>query len=180
MFVTADSQPRGWKSFLLSWFAGFLRKHLPAYQFCFCRVHARVGLGFVLRKTISGEKFAAPLCNWLLQFSPPLPRLSLFSGGMAQLPEAIVYALFLLATVFIGGLTGFQFSQSSQIQRGDFAETSGKTYSFDLIGSAFRRIGSEYFSWFRNWESSGLLFALAVINVVLGILANFKENLIEN
>ena len=61
---------------------------------------------------------------------------SLFSGGMADLPEATVYTVFLLAIVLIGGLTGFQFAQSSQVQSGNFAETSGKTYSFDLIGSA--------------------------------------------
>ena len=70
---------------------------------------------------------------------------ALFSEGMAKLPEAIAYASFLLATVLIGGLTGFQFSQSSQLQRGNFAATSGKTYSFDLIGSAFGALAVSIF-----------------------------------
>lgn len=61
---------------------------------------------------------------------------SLFSSGMAERSAALVYSLFLLSTIFIGVLTGFQFTQASLNRSGNFAEASGKTYSYDLIGSA--------------------------------------------
>lgn len=61
---------------------------------------------------------------------------SLFSSAMAELPLAFVYSLFLAATVLIGALTGFQFAQASLIGLGNYSEISGKTYSYDLFGSA--------------------------------------------
>lgn len=61
---------------------------------------------------------------------------SLFSSAMAGLTPVFVYSLYLAATVLIGGLTGFQFARASLINSGNYAEVSGKTYSFDLFGSA--------------------------------------------
>lgn len=62
--------------------------------------------------------------------------IALLSSGMADLAPTVVYLLYLAATVLIGLLTGFQFAQASQDQTGNYAEISGKTYSFDLVGSA--------------------------------------------
>jgi len=82
------------------------------------------------------EKNYLPQTQLLTGIFAAIASVSLFSGAMANLSQAFVYVLFLLATVLIGGLTGFQFAQSGQIRGGSFAEISGKTYSFDLIGSA--------------------------------------------
>jgi len=60
----------------------------------------------------------------------------LFSSGMKELPPALIYTLYLVTIIVAGSLTGFQFYQASQTLKGSFAETSGKTYSFDLFGSA--------------------------------------------
>jgi len=62
--------------------------------------------------------------------------LLLFSGQMAERAPTIVYSLYLGATFLIGGLTGFQFTQVSVGSTGNYAEISGKTYSYDLFGSA--------------------------------------------
>ena len=60
----------------------------------------------------------------------------LFSPEMAERTPSIVYSLYLAATVVIGGLTGFQFAQASQIRNGSYAQISGRTYSYDSFGSA--------------------------------------------
>jgi predicted membrane-bound spermidine synthase len=61
---------------------------------------------------------------------------TLFSSKMAEWNAWSIYFLYLAAILLIGGLTGFQFVQVSHKNAGSYAEISGKTYSYDLAGSA--------------------------------------------
>jgi spermidine synthase len=84
---------------------------------------------------------------------------SLFSSGMAELPPALVYLLYLAATVVMGLFTGFQFSQVSQNRTGNYAEVSGKTYSYDLVGSALGAFVVSIF-WCQGWVLLRLYWSL--------------------
>ena len=172
MFVTGFSAS-GLEILLLFGLQVFFGNIYLLTSFVFAGFMLGLGLGSFYGKQFQ-EKNLLPLVQLVIAVFAAITGLSLFSGGMAQLPEAIVYALFLLATVFIGGLTGFQFSQSSQIQRGDFAETSGKTYSFDLIGSAFGALAVSIFL-VPKLGIVGSAFCIAVINVVLGFWLILKK-----
>ena len=55
---------------------------------------------------------------------------------MAEWNAWSIYLIYLAAILLIGGLTGFQFVQVSQKNAGSYTEISGKTYSYDLAGSA--------------------------------------------
>ena len=61
---------------------------------------------------------------------------TLFSSKMAEWNAWSIYLIYLAAILLIGGLTGFQFVQVSQKNAGSYTEISGKTYSYDLAGSA--------------------------------------------
>jgi hypothetical protein len=76
------------------------------------------------------------LTQLLIAIFSSLAAAFLFSANMAELSPPLVFTLYLLAIILIGGLTGFQFSRVSQNRKGSYAEISGKTYSYDLIGSA--------------------------------------------
>jgi len=99
---------------------------------------------------------------------------SLFSNGMANLPEAIVYFLFLVATVLIGGLTGFQFAQVSRNQHENYAEISGKTYSYDLAGSAFGALAISIYL-VPVWGIVSSVIGLALMNILFGIWLTFRK-----
>ncbi|HEX7583450.1 MAG TPA: hypothetical protein VF373_02075, partial [Prolixibacteraceae bacterium] len=60
----------------------------------------------------------------------------LCSPAINGLPQAVVYSFFFAAILLVGLLTGFQFTQASLYRVGRYGEISGKTYSFDLFGSA--------------------------------------------
>lgn len=99
---------------------------------------------------------------------------SLFSPEMADLAPAIVYSLFLAATVLIGGLTGFQFTQASLIRTGSYADISGKTYSYDLIGSAMGALATAIFLVPKLGIVTSVLI-LSFFNLVFGIWLILKK-----
>jgi spermidine synthase len=135
MFVTGFSAS-GMEILLLFGLQVFFGNIYLLTSFVFAGFMLGLGLGSFYGKQFQ-EKNLLALTQIAIAFFAAVAGFALFSEGMAQLPETIVYASFLLATVLTGGLTGFQFAQSSQLQSGNFAGISGKTYSFDLIGSAF-------------------------------------------
>lgn len=143
MFVTGFSAS-GMEILLLFGLQVFFGNIYLLTSFVFAGFMLGLGLGSFYGKQFQEKNLLAVTQTAIAVFAT-VAGFSLFSGGMAKLPETIIYALFLLATVLIGGLTGFQFAQSSQAQSGDFAETSGKTYSFDLIGSAFGALAVSIF-----------------------------------
>ncbi|MFY9153916.1 MAG: hypothetical protein WAO52_17985 [Prolixibacteraceae bacterium] len=92
----------------------------------------------------------------------------LFTPEVAGRSPAMVYSLFLLSTILIGGLTGFQFTQVSLNRSGNFADVSGKTYSYDLIGSAMGALAVSIFFVPRFGILTSIL-AISFLNFVFGI-----------
>jgi len=92
----------------------------------------------------------------------------LFSPEMAERTSWLVYSLYLTATAVIGGLTGFQFAQASQIRNGSYAEISGKTYSYDSIGSA---LGAFVVAIFLvpKFGTIASVFIIGILNLAFGI-----------
>jgi len=86
-------------------------------------------------KSSSGKKYIS-FTQVLISIFAFGSGLLLFSEQMAERAPSIVYSLYLGATFLIGGLTGFQFTQVSIGRTGSYADISGKTYSYDLFGSA--------------------------------------------
>jgi len=163
MFVTGFSAS-GMEVLLLFGLQVFFGNIYLLTSFVFAGFMLGLGPGSFFGKQFQ-EKNLLALTQTAIAVFAAVAGLSLFSGGMAKLPEVIVYALFLLATVLISGLTGFQFAQSSQIQRGNFAETSGKTYSFDLIGSAFGALAVSIFL-VPKLGIVGSVWTLAGVNLI--------------
>ena len=88
----------------------------------------------------SAEKNGLWIIQLLMGVFAAVFGILLFSPQIATLPPALVYSFYLSTTVLIGGLTGFQFTQASLNESGNYAEISGKTYSYDLVGSALGAI----------------------------------------
>jgi spermidine synthase len=101
--------------------------------------------------------------------------ISLFSSGMADLAPAFVYLLYLAATVLIGLFTGFQFAQVSQNRTGNYTEISGKTYSYDLFGSALGALVVTLYLVPRLGIITSVLI-IASANIVFGIWSLSKRN----
>jgi len=93
---------------------------------------------------------------------------------MYELIPAIVYSFYLAATFLLGGLTGFQFVLVSLDQVGSYAEIAGKTYSYDLFGSA---LGALVIALYLVPETgiiaSGLIIGL--VNLVFGFYLILKN-----
>jgi len=118
-------------------------------------------------KSVSVTQIAIGLC-------PIGIALLLFSGKMADLPPLIVYILFLLATILIGGLTGLQFAKASITGRGSLSNISGKTYSYDLFGSATGALAvTLYLVPVLGIVLS--LYSIAIVNFVFGIWLFLKK-----
>jgi spermidine synthase len=115
-----------------------------------------------------------PMIQLLIGIFAAATGASLFSQVMADLPEVLVYFLFLTATVLIGALTGFQFSQISLSQTGNYAEISGKTYSYDLIGSAFGVLLVSIFLVPRIGIFDSVLI-IASVNIGFGVWLFFRK-----
>jgi spermidine synthase len=98
----------------------------------------------------------------------------LFSDEMYELVPAIVYSLYLAATFLIGGLTGFQFTLVSLIQTGSYAEISGKTYSYDLFGSALGALAVALYLVPKIGIILSVL-TIGVVNLVFGIWLILKR-----
>jgi predicted membrane-bound spermidine synthase len=94
--------------------------------------------------------------------------LFLFSSKMAEFAPTIVYALYLISVVLIGGLTGFQFTQVSMQRKGSYAEISGSTYSYDLIGSALGALSVALFL-VPNLGIFASALSICLVNLIFGI-----------
>jgi predicted membrane-bound spermidine synthase len=104
-------------------------------SFVFTGFMLGLAAGSFLGKSFSGKNYT-PFTQLLIGVFALIIGLSLFSSEMAEIASGVVYALYLAATILIGALTGFQFTQVSQNRTGNYAGISGKTYSYDLVGSA--------------------------------------------
>jgi spermidine synthase len=94
--------------------------------------------------------------------------------GINGLPQAVVYSFFFAAILLVGLLTGFQFTQASLYRVGRYAEISGKTYSFDLFGSA---LGALVISLYLV-PKLGIVWsilAISFVNLAFGIWLVLKK-----
>jgi spermidine synthase len=122
----------------------------------------------------SPEKEYVPHIQLLICVFSVCTGLFLFTPAMSGLAPAIVYSLYLTAAVLIGGLTGMQFSQVSLVRTGSYAEISGKTYSYDLFGSA---VGALVITLYLVPKLGivASVYAIAIINFVFGMWLLFKK-----
>jgi spermidine synthase len=101
--------------------------------------------------------------------------LTLFIPAMSGLAPVIVYMLYLAASVIIGGLTGFQFTQASLGRPGSYSEISGKNYSYDLFGSA---LGALAITLYMIPKLGIVLsvFTISFLNFISGICVYLMKN----
>ena len=125
-------------------------------------------------KRFSENKFL-PVTQILIGVFASGTGLVLFSPEMAELVPAIVYSLYLAATILIGVLTGLQFTLVSLTRTGSYSNISGKTYSYDLFGSA---LGALFVTLYLVPKLGIVLSVqtIAVINFVFGIWLLLKKN----
>ncbi len=135
MFLTGFSAS-GMEMLLLFGLQIFFGNIYLLTSFVFTGFMIGLAIGSFFGKSFSEKDYLA-LNQFLIGFFAVLIGVTLFSSKMAEWNPVIVYSLFLSATILFGGLTGFQFFQTSQKSEGNYSEISGKTYSYDLFGSAF-------------------------------------------
>jgi spermidine synthase len=172
MFLTGFSAS-GMEILLLFGLQVFFGNLYLLTSFVFTGFMLGLALGSFFGRTFTGKN-VQPMVQLMIGIFAAAMSVSLFSPVMAELPEWLVYFLFLAATLIIGGLTGFQFSQISLIQTGNYAEISGRTYSFDLIGSA---LGALLVSIFLV-PRLGIFYSVLIIglaNIMFGIWLFLKK-----
>ncbi len=112
-------------------------------------------------KTSSGKNLLTHI-QMLIGLFAAVFGLLLFSSGMSRVAPAVVYSLYLVATVLTGGLTGLQFSTASLVAEGSYSEISGKTYSYDLFGSALGALAVSVYLV----PQMGIVFSVLTISVL--------------
>jgi predicted membrane-bound spermidine synthase len=124
-------------------------------------------------KTFYDKKYL-PITQLLIGVFAGSLGILLFSPEMAELPQSVVYSLYLAATVMIGGLTGFQFTQASISRTGSYAEISGKTYSYDLFGSALGALAVTLFL-IPKFGIVASVLTISFVNLVFGFWLFLKK-----
>jgi len=100
-----------------------------------------------------------------------------FFSGITELPQAVVYALYLIAILLIGGLTGFQFRQASHYGIGSSVEISGKTYSYDLFGSALGALTVSLYLVPKIGILASIV-TISLVNLIFGLWLILRKNLL--
>jgi spermidine synthase len=145
MFLTGFSAS-GMEILLLFGLQVFFGNIYLLTSFVFAGFMLGLAAGSFYGKSFSrSKKSYLSLTQILIGIFAAITSISLFSPEMAKLPEVLVYFLFLAATLMMGGFTGFQFSQASKNRTGSYADISGKTYSYDLMGSALGALAVSIF-----------------------------------
>lgn len=130
-------------------------------SFVFSGFMLGLATGSFLGKSFSGKNYSSAT-QLLIGVFDLVIGFSLFSPAMAEIASGVVYSLYLAATVLIGTLTGFQFAQVSQNRTGNYAGISGKTYSYDLAGSALGALAVTIYLVPRL----GIVFSVLVIGLL--------------
>jgi len=135
-----------------------------------------LGAGSLYGKTQTSfsEKKSLLLTQLLIGVFVASTGILLFTPTMAELDPAIVYSLYLAATIIIGGLTGFQFTQASLNRTGSYADISGKTYSYDLFGSAIGALAVTLYL-VPKFGITASVFTICFVNLVFGIWIFLKN-----
>ena len=147
---------------------------LTSFVFTGFMLGLAVGSFFGKSLQSSTKKIYLPVTQLLIGAFAAVTSLFLFSPGIAELPQAVVYALFLAAILLIGGLTGFQFTQASLYRTGSYAEISGKTYCYDLFGSALGALAVSLYLVSKLGIVNSIL-AISFLNFIFGIWLVLKK-----
>ncbi len=142
-------------------------------SFVFAGFMLGLTLGSFIGKSFANKNYLS-VTQFLIGIFAAAMGFLIFSPGMSSLPEVIAYSLFLAATVLLGGLTGFQFSQSSLNRTGTYAGISAKTYSYDLVGSAFGALAVSIFLVPKLGIVASIL-TISFLNLVFGIWLILKR-----
>lgn len=97
----------------------------------------------------------------------------LYIPGIMNISQVLVYCVFMAAVVLTGVMTGFQFTKASHNQTGSFSIIPGRTYSYDLYGSA---LGALLLSLFAIPKLGIVTTAiiLCILNLLFGIFLTLK------
>ena len=99
----------------------------------------------------------------------------LFTRGILSVSAAFSYTIYMALIVLIGALTGYQFTKVSIDQPDDYTRVSGRTYSYDLFGSA---TGALLVSLFLI-PGLGIVttaILLGILNLFYGIFVTLRRN----
>ena len=99
----------------------------------------------------------------------------LFTRGILSVSAAFSYTIYMAFIVLIGALTGYQFTKVSIDQPDDYTRVSGRTYSYDLFGSA---TGALLVSLFLI-PGLGIVttaILLGILNLFYGIFVTLRRN----
>jgi len=125
------------------------------------------------KKSTSAEK-QLPRNQFLIAVFSAVPCLLFYLSEQTGLTAGFLYPLYFMLVVLLGGLTGFQFSLASWLQKGNFAEVSGKTYSYDLYGSALGAFAVSLFLVPR-WGIIPSVLAIGILNLLFGFWLILKK-----
>jgi spermidine synthase len=135
-------------------------------SFVFTGFMIGLACGSFLGKSFPEKNYLTPI-QLLIGVFAVLIGATLFNTKMAEWNAVLVYSLYLSAIILIGGLTGFQFVQASQKNAGNYSEISGKTYSYDLFGSALGALLVSIFMVPKLGIVASVL-TIGMINLVFG------------
>ena len=147
---------------------------LTSFVFTGFMLGLAVGSFFGKSRKTSPEKNYLSVAQILIGVFAALISITLFSSGMELLPAALVYSMYLISTLVIGSLTGFQFTLASMKSSGTYSEISGKTYSYDLVGSALGALAVSIFLVPGIGIVASVL-TIAIINLVFGAWLIWKR-----
>jgi predicted membrane-bound spermidine synthase len=100
--------------------------------------------------------------------------LLLFSPSMTVVSPTIIYTIYFTVTLATGTLTGFQFTTASLSQKDSYAEISGKTYSYDLFGSALGALVITLYLVPKTGIIASVL-AISFLNLLFGIILALRR-----
>lgn len=125
-------------------------------------------------KDISAEKRMSQNHLFMTGFAA-LTCLLFFSSEQTEFTAGFLYPLFFVLVLLLGGLTGFQFSLTGLLQKGNYAEISGKTYSYDLYGSAFGALAVSLFL-VPYWGIIVSTLVIGIANLLFGFWLILRKN----
>ena len=168
MFLTGFSAS-GMEILLLFGLQVFFGNIYLLTSFVFAGFMAGLAAGSFFGKTIKNpsEKKSLARNQLLMGIFATLPCLLFVFSEKAEVAPGVVYATCLLLTTILGGLTGLQFSLAGALQKGTYAQVSGKTYSYDLFGSAFGALAVSLFMVPR-WGAVSSMLIIGALNMILG------------
>ncbi len=175
MFLTGFSAS-GMEILLLFGLQVFFGNIYLLTSFVFAGFMAGLAAGSFFGKTIKNpsEKKSLSRGQLLMGIFTTLPCLLFVLSEHTEVAPGTVYATCFLLILILGGLTGLQFTLASVLQKGNYAQISGKTYSSDLFGSALGALAVSLFLVPR-WGTIPSMLIIGLLNMFLGFWLTLKK-----